>query len=197
MLRKVLLAVLLVAVGVEAQAAVLCKDKTTKALFVRAKCKASEKQVNPVALGLQTGLVLYDANDKKVGAVVDVAGLTIPVVIFRANEHVFALEAIRNRLLGRQGLLFSSTDCSGAPLFDFEAGGVQGFDVSLLPTTAIGPPGSTVYIPDPNAVAQSVLTQSFLDQVGECIADGFMRTVVPALPIVDLDTQFTPPFSVK
>ena len=200
MTRKVVLAVLLVGIGigVEAQAAVLCKDKTTKALFVRAQCKPNEKQLDPVALGLKgpsgTGLVLYDANDKKVGDVVDLSSLVYPVVIFRVDEHVFALRVTRSRFIGESPLWFASTDCSGPPLL--EVNEEESFDL-LLSNPVIGSPGHTVYVPDLNAVVQSVLVKSFLRQVGQCLPDNATKTVVSAIPIVDLDTQFTPPFSVR
>lgn len=202
MARKVLvLAALLLGLGVEAHAAVLCKSKTTKAVFVRAKCKASEKQVQPAALGLPgPGLAVYDANGKKVGDVEDLGGSNVPLVIFHMNDHVFTLRAIRPFLAGTRGLLFKSGDCSGVAFFEFESypgSQTQAFEVSLLPVTAVGPPGSTVYIPTPNTLSQSIATGSFFSQFDGCLADGSTRTVVPALSIVDLDTLFTPPFSVK
>jgi len=105
--KMLILVVLLVGLGGEAQAKVLCQDKTTKALFVRTKCKVSERQVDPVRLGLQ-GPVAKDANGKTIG-VVDgpsvLRSIDGVVVAFRVEAAGFNQDL---------SLAYQSSDCSGS-----------------------------------------------------------------------------------
>ena len=113
-----------------------------------------------------------------------------------------------NVVLQKDGLLVGLTvgpgglEASGGSLA-FDQPGCQGkaylsgpFDTLILPGTIEGP-GQTVYVPDPSAPAGLVTAQSFL-QIGTCFTFPFaLPSAVPAIPLVDLDTLYTPPFSLK
>jgi hypothetical protein len=160
------------------------------------------------ALAPAAGLIVVDANGKHVGSVVDFGGsvdrvdqspriamVTESGVVVRA----VGLEGFTAASAGGGdpiGLLYESTDCSGPPLFS-----VQG-PRALYPTSAIGPPGKTLYVPDlrefPRDITGGSSRSDLLDAGGgKCTQ--FQQTIpycVPARSIVDLAVQFTPPFRV-
>ena len=87
-------------------------------------------------------------------------------------------------------LAYGSMDCTGQAWL----GGP--FATLILPGTIEGP-GQTVYIPDPSAPPGLVTAGSLL-QLGTCFTFQFdVSSAVPAIPLVDLNTLFTPPFSLK
>ena len=139
-------------------------------------------------------LRVFDANNKFVGiATADFSG--IASVTFDLNGQVFSLPLARD---GSAGLLslaifFESPDttCSGTPLvFPFDTGN------QILPLARIGPPGRTVYIPDPLSTPTLINVGSALIG-GSCSTLSISFTLVPAKALIDLATMFTPPFSVR
>ncbi len=69
----------------------------------------------------------------------------------------------------------------------------------ILPRSYVSGPGHTLYILDPESTPQYFIAKSRFDQYGgPCItSDVSVYTAVPAIPLVDLDTLFTPPFSLR
>jgi len=207
---KGMLVVLLVAVSARAEAAdVLCK-KPNGVVVVRAACKKNQTQLNPAELGLQTqGPAAYDALGKKVGDVISVrtnldfaqdiinTGVQECTVAFKLAASLFALRIRKDQLAGYTPLLFESEDCSGTPYI-----ATQYLSAHLFPPVAIGPPGSTAYVPDTQSSPQAIMAKSAFgvhpDHPDLCIniQDASLEAI-PALPITDLNTVFTPPFSVK
>jgi hypothetical protein len=113
-----------------------------------------------------------------------------------------------NVVLQKDGLLVGlmvgpgGIEASGGSLA-FDQAGCQGkaylyapFATLILPGTIEGP-GQTLYVPDPSATPGLVTAQSQL-LTGTCYTYQFdLPSAVPAIPLVDLDTLYTPPFSLK
>ena len=137
---------------------------------------------------------VVDANGKELG-VATVIGTTAAVLVFNVGGQVFSLSVDGNRFFGGHTSFFEfpDTTCSGTPL-------MQMFPNFLMTPVAIAPPGHTVYAPDPQAVPQTITVGSQLSS-GSCFSPCFLScptaSVVPAVALVDLDTQFTPPFTIK
>jgi len=158
------------------------------------------------------GLAVYDAKDRWVGNAIS---------IFQEGEHPFdglvvalAVQGIpltiritdQGFLSPSQTRLFSESDNCVPPFFfekldirDPGGGRVQG----LLPKTALATPGFTLYIPDPNISIPHMFekrsTLIFLEDapVGSCHPDPKppLSVGIPAKALVDLSTEFTPPFT--
>ena len=148
-------------------------------------------------------LRVFDATGKKVGRVLSVKGMDgrNPVVALQFGKHVFTVEVLRHRFRGNvEGVYFQSADCSGMPYLQAYLGdpalfGDQGGD---LLDVYVGAPGNTVYLPTPGSTTQPTPVQSRLVPTGECTLSGDASLpAVPALPLIDLNMVFTPPFSVR
>ena len=64
----------------------------------------------------------------------------------------------------------------------------------LIPIAAVGPPGNTVYVKQGNTMSITVMSSL---SYGSCQSlGGFTEDVIPVVPVLDLNTQFTPPFHV-
>lgn len=150
------------------------------------------------------GLVVVDADGKKLGEVVGIArgndrgttpGLDGPVVAFSVNGHVFTVVVFEDHFFGNgrwDSVSFDSPDCTGTP-FIRETG-------SALPSVVVNTPGNTVYIEDPDATVQTVTVRSSLREMhhgGGCITGDREDDLIRAIPLIDLDTVFTPPFTVR
>jgi hypothetical protein len=137
---------------------------------------------------------VVDANGKAVGIATSSGGQQV-FLMFKVGEQVFTIFVARNRIFGGSPLLrFLSPDCSGAPLLVVFP---DQDDIYLLTPFAIAPPGSTIYAPDPQAAPQTITVGSMLSGDGSCLTGEFSELVVPAVALIDLDTEFTPPFKVK
>ncbi len=116
-----------------------------------------------------------------------------PLVAFRVDSILLVLGVERRRFLGSENqLVFESADCSGTPFFDTE--------VSMVPRTAVR--NHTVYVPDPNSGHRLITVRSFLfdlnaDPFCEQLPEPFSQDGIPAQSVIDLSTQFTPPFTVR
>ena len=132
-MRGIILAVVLVGVWGQAEAAVLCQKKNGT-LAARGECKKNETQVDPAALGLQgppgpkgdkgtpgapgPSLVVKDDNEEFVG-IVDFATSDV-ISVFRNIEGVptqFSVNfSSKDFSQNTWGLSYESTDCSGPGL---------------------------------------------------------------------------------
>lgn len=149
-------------------------------------------------------LVVYDAKGKLVGNVFSVAAPTDPlqsvVTALKVGKRAFfALQVFRDHFAGNvRALFFESPDCSGSP-FVITADQAN----ALTPVVAVSRPGSTVYLADPRGIPHTITVGSELAADGTCTIptdpDGAPVTqsqAIPAIPVIDLNTVFTPPFSV-
>lgn len=220
-MRNILFSVVLLGICSSADAAVLCAPKKgTGPVTVREACGKNEIQLDPLALGLQglpgpqgpkgdkgdtgsqgpigppgassSSAAVYGANGNKVG---DVIGTSIAsmVVTFEAGRNLFALSVGKDEIGGQLDGTFryESTDCSGTPFTYYPEPG------RIFPFVVISAPGRTVYLPDQNATPYFFHYGSTRDENGLCQASSDVWTGVPAIPLVDLNTLFTPPFHVE
>ena len=145
-------------------------------------------------------LIVVDSAEKKVGNVLDLVYFSLPEIVFSVKGYPpFALTVFPDRLAGPNALLFASSDCSGTPYMLIIS---SGFFVDTLPVVATGPPGHTVYIADTSSPVQQISpnsevveTQSFDCQTVDF--GGGTDAVFPAIPLIDLNTKFMPPFQVR
>ena len=86
-------------------------------------------------------------------------------------------------------LHFTSNDCSGIPYLEVVS--------RLFSSAAVAAPNQTLYATDSNDTPQNLTIFSTLTN-GDCDVPGGTDTLVrEALPLVDLSTVFTPPFSLQ
>jgi hypothetical protein len=139
------------------------------------------------------GRAVYDANGLRVGDV-DQGGHLEALIISTYDGRVFLLRVSGTGVLTTGGLYFGTPDCTGPPLMHLSSGPSLG---PLLTPVHVGPPGWTVYIPDPGAVPQTLGVQSQLNGAVCSPACCVNNNAVPYLPLVDLSTVFTPPFTIR
>jgi hypothetical protein len=139
---------------------------------------------------------VVDANGKVIGIAATPGG-TGATLVFEVGGQVFSLAVGGDGFNEGGSFVFESPDttCSGTPL-------LQVYPPALLTQVVIAPPGTTVYAPDPSAVPQTISVGSMqFFPGGSCSSFCFpvcpTGSVVPVIALVDLDTQFTPPFKVK
>jgi hypothetical protein len=140
-------------------------------------------------------MMVVDSGDTVVGNVTgftfDGSQRVLPAVVLERNGQRVGLLVHPDRFEGSgPSLAYESLDCTGQAWLNGP------FATLILPGTIEGP-GQTVYIPDLSATPGLVTAQSLL-QMGRCFTFQFdVSPAVPALPLVDLDTVFTPPFRLK
>lgn len=137
----------------------------------------------------------YDANGKRIGQVIDLnngQGSTVFVRI--GGTPTYLTVGPSSMWAGNPELSYQSTDCSGAPFIRVAN--------SLFPTlVATGDPGLTVYVPQSGQTAQTITIASVTEnlQPSQCqpLLHSQQIQAFPAVPVIDLSTVFTPPFSVR
>ena len=140
-----------------------------------------------------TGPRVIDANNKLVGPIVGFFNTySNPAVALKIStpDMVMVVEVHPNDFGGNMWLSFTMADCSGQPY-------MRNDDLSrphLLPLVAVR--NNIVYGPRPNSAPDTVTIYSQLQDSGWCSVNPFgsSETVVIADPIVDLSTEFTPPY---
>lgn len=155
-------------------------------------------------------LTVYDADGKKVGIVSggdDAYSEFLPLVSFKVDSVPFMLFVFREGFVAAEAVLWESPNCSGVP---YIPSGIVGYPTerSSLPLVAVGIPGSTVYVE--NGAPQSVTVRSYstiplgaprdrpaLPTRCESQITPWTRVVVPARALIDMNTLYKPPFSVR
>ena len=112
-------------------------------------------------------------------------------ILLKVDERLFAVRVVKNTLFGFP-LYFRFTNCQGQPWYP-----VASADQPLWPTAAIFTPGMSVYLPRLDAVVEQITYQSVWQWDGGCRNLSNTTALIPAEPLIDLDTVFTPPFSVR
>ena len=174
-------------------------------LGVPAMSCAQPPRVKPVQQ-----LVIEDRAGKTVARVI--GGISVSNIQDEVNINLlmrtFALLQIdqtvvpvligRDRIYGGAGLIFESPNCMGIPYMNPGRPSIEIDPPSLLPLTAIGPPGQTVYVAIPGAAARPIVKKSVLEFGLRCRNEtGNIPEATPTQPLIDLLTVFTPPFSLK
>jgi hypothetical protein len=139
---------------------------------------------------------IVDVNGVEVGPLI--GDPRSPYVILRAHDRIFSVP-IRTEGFGSDHLLlFALPDCAGPPFRN--ANTVR---TRLVPPAVIYAPGSTIYLDDASGLVQSMISRShglgFIPPGKPQCVNQLIDVVdaVPAVPIIDLDTLFTPPFSIR
>ena len=132
---------------------------------------------------------VLDANGKKVGSL-----QRSQQVYFKLDGgNVFLVEVQTNGFRRGEGaqLYYVTPDCSGTPYTPADYPGVD-----IVPSALLGPPGRTLYRPDPAAAPRTItaMSQDGEDQGCFNISPGLTQMALPLIPVIDLNTQFTPPF---
>ncbi len=149
--------------------------------------------------------LVVDSKHKVVGRAISLSPVeAIPYVGLRVHDQILIVGVLRSRFVGTATVLyFTETDCSGTPYFDVGSSSVLSLwntgELMISPTTVFGPV-STVYIPDPAAPHENIITQSFysdIDQTCYPVDPVEERESVPAKPIMGLGLKFTPPFHIR
>jgi hypothetical protein len=140
---------------------------------------------------------VVDGTGKPVGPVLKSDYSTTPIVGLRTPHLVGALRVWQGGLVADGVLYYESADCSGPPFIDARSVVMPGHISTLLSSTAIGAPGRTVYVAAAYGSTRTLRVGSFSSHEICYFSIPFQLTVVPARPVVDLNAQFTPPFTVR
>jgi len=154
-------------------------------LWFAAAALAQKPTVKPVGQ-----VALVDSTGKIVGHVLGGLGWGTTVLL-KIDERLVAVNVRKDGY--QQGTLyFDLPNCLGIPWLPF----VSPLS-SFLTVASIGPPGNTVYVPQQGVPSAHVRIQSWLRSDG--CSPFFNETihVTPTESLINLDTVFTPPFSVR
>ena len=155
------------------------------------------------------GLVVFDANDTKVGDVISVQSDTptaTAIVLLNEGGFEFLLKVVPNRFLSPAGgtncCFYRDATCSTTPyvplpLFSLGDGTFQ-IGSLLFPVVRFGHPGTTVYfLNDPHAVAESFTSESQLLPDGSCrVFSSPKGNFFPVIQGANLDSLYDAPFRV-
>lgn len=154
-------------------------------------------------------LTVYDSEGKKVGVVISAGSAYsefVPLVPFRIGEPPIILYVFRDGFVADTVVGWESANCSGAPVIPF---GTPDYPPtpSSLPLVAVGIPGSTVYVEAgvPRTITlRSVSTAPLWTRdtpslPTKCVQRVYPWTglAVPTRPLIDMNTLYKPPFSVR
>jgi hypothetical protein len=155
-----------------------------------------QEQINTLStefasLSTAGGLGVFDAAANKIGDVVGVQD-NIPWVSLTAAGRTFVLQVLPGQMVG-QFLWYTNADCSGGAY-------ISGFGLSSGPNVfslaAVREPGGVVYAAQPNTAPVKVTVRSVQEHNGACSSFQSNQMVVPAVPVMTLDSLFQRPYSV-
>jgi hypothetical protein len=141
-------------------------------------------------------LTVVDAHGTKVGKLLTISSNDSGILAFEVDRRPFLLRVSQQNLSGTSAIVYDSSDCSGPPF-------IATSPTPLFSPSGVSAPGHTLYLPEPDAepVIINPSGSSELTENGTCVprAGAGLSPVlfVPAQPIIDLDTLFTPPFNVR
>ena len=147
---------------------------------------------------------VYDSAGRVVGPVLSVGGGSAQVAV-QVGQFLFSVAVARDGFVLGGGAVngpwYESADCSGqafafppSPYNDFNPPPVYGLSL-------VFPPGATLYIEE--GTVRPIRYQSFKNKVpysGVCRAftsPNVPTDAIPLVPLIDLSTIFSPPFSVR
>ena len=149
------------------------------------------------SLKISQQLTIYDSLGTKVGDVSDTSQASLPTATFRVGDFKFLLIVYKMTFLGNSGsdIYFESTDCSGTPYMR----GLSEF--MILPATSIALPGNKVYGFPADSTRSTITAHSHLPYIGpDTVSTACAGTeetfddAVIAIPLVNLDDYFVPPY---
>ena len=149
-------------------------------------------------------LAVFDGDGKRVGVVSGGGYFTdgfLPLVPFRIDGVPFMLYVHRDGFeLGVVG--WESSDCSGPPFLTDLADG-SFYSPSSMPLVGVGLPGNTVYVGSgtPSRTSMHSWSQGANQRSSShtaCVKSfPFTEGAVPASPLIDMNTLYKPPFTVR
>jgi hypothetical protein len=138
-------------------------------------------------------LTVIDSNKRKVGQIgpLPTGFCGGSAVSYEANGRIFSVSVNKTGFGKCQPLyFFESSDCSGTPF-------VQVDTSALIESARVGEPGSTVYLPKLDELRKGFQSHSLIEFESFCNTVDNIVDVAPEIPIIDLDTIFTPPFKIR
>lgn len=155
-------------------------------------------------------LTVYDADGKKVGVVTGgdpVGGSFRPLVPLKIDGIALMLGVLRDGFTGHATIAWESTDCTGTPFLQITSPGYTS-QPSSFPLVGVGLPGNTVYVEDGPVRPIAIRSYSTIPLQGpgtplhQCVRpqaeyDPYIRVSAPARPLIDMNTLYTPPFTVR
>ena len=149
------------------------------------------------------GLQVVDATGTQVGTFGGFYSPTLQeaYVFFGLDSRPFALRVNGAFFYPNVAVWYGTRDCSGTPYVEVSRSWPP---VSVMTDALVsaGAPGQTVYYPQTGAAPVSIAPRSrwigypnWRCEPYDCGLE-CMRNVIPAYPLVDLNTMFTPPFKV-
>jgi hypothetical protein len=162
-----------------------------------------QTQLNGLSTQLQTlssqigsgggaSLAVYDRNEKKMGDVVGVSEANVPWVSLTAGNRSFVLQVFPEQLVGQE-LWFENSNCTGRT---YIAGWMLNNGPNVFALAAVQEPGGVVYAADANTPVNASVA-SFLDSNGNCWAWAVTQKVLPASAVMNLNTLFQRPYTVR
>jgi hypothetical protein len=148
---------------------------------------------NQSRLKNNTTLTVIDSHKKKVGQIgpFPTGSCAASAVSYEAGGRIFSVGVNKTGFPKcPANYFFESTDCSGTPF-------VNVFSSAFIESARVGEPGSTVYLPNLDEIQQDFQSHSGISSFGCFAFDQIVNNVAPEIPIIDLDTIFTPPFEVR
>ena len=138
-------------------------------------------------------LEVIDAEGKRVGRVESLGGGGKPRMAFQLNGKLLVLNlSTAGRFQANIDLQFETPDCSGPAFFSDSD--------RFLPDTSVRGPLQTLYIEDVDATPTNLVGKSrWRDDYDTCSTTEPARvftSALPALPLINLADEFTPPFKI-
>ena len=142
----------------------------------------------------QDALTVVDSTGKVLGPVLDTTDNTyfFMEVAMKAGGHVFVVSLNRTDIkFGPLTLYYASADCSGAAYFG-------ACSPLLTGCSTIGPGdlGHSLFLRTPDAPRAPVSVRSKFDGFCDTFV-AFTLNGLPASPVADLESMFTPPFHLR
>lgn len=151
-----------------------------------------------------SSLTVVDAHDVKVGELFGILANGDGLVAFEVDQQPLLL-SLRADGFVLTSIFFLSGDCTGASYL--RTGQNPANTMDLFPLVAVSAPGRVLYLPTGAAPLQDTSEDigfmgSKFNLAGACvppsrILDEQPAWYFPAIPVIDFNTLFTPPFSVR
>ena len=117
-------------------------------------------------------------------------------VLLQFDQMVFPVAVSKDRFYGGFGVWYELENCKGPGWVPFIEPANQYEQRSILPRIVVASPGQTVYAVIPNSIPK-VLSFKSVNFFDSCSPGTASFNALPVQPVIDLLTEFTPPFSIK
>ena len=132
------------------------------------------------------GWMVVDSRGNRVGRVLGVSNPDNAVIGFESDGRVFQINVWPGGFRFGGGVLFTSPNCQGQPYVPVSKPPL------FMAFGIIATPGHTVWVGQLEVPPQTITVVSVLNDT--CQASTFSTWALPAIPVVNLDELFLPPF---